>query len=336
MRKLARSFLIRQKRKQLGWTLESLSYGICSPSYLHKIESGKILPSQQILSCLEKKLGLSSPVDCLDELIQFFDSLMEGKPDEHLVTQLLTYQNQYLVDECVVGYELFLVIQQIEPIESLSELESWVENEQQAQWLHFVKEVVGYQPVGNIVYELKAKANHFFESGQYLKAFSILEKALVLADDSATMGEIELELGLVASRIDLEEGLAHYQKAITLNPGLQDLAMYNMGSICLFWNDLQQAEHFLSQSSIPKAKDHLFVVYLLTEQKTKAKACLESCEPTYWAFYESWLEGNPDMVWLSQHKENSLHLLLVYEHLCVQNRQYKEAYLSKKARNWGV
>lgn len=157
---------------------------------------------------------------------------------------MLAYQDQYLVDECVVGYELFLVIQQLESIDVLSELEAWIDGEQQAQWLHFVKEVVGYQQVGNIVYELKAKANRFFESGQLLKAFSLLEKALMLADDSAIMGEICMELGLVASRIDLEEALGYYQKAIELNLHLHDLASYNMGSICLFWDDLQQAKTF--------------------------------------------------------------------------------------------
>lgn len=52
------SILIRETRIKKQWSQESLSHGICSLSYLSKIEKGTIQASQEILDALLKKLDI--------------------------------------------------------------------------------------------------------------------------------------------------------------------------------------------------------------------------------------------------------------------------------------
>lgn len=54
-------FVIRQARKKAGYTQEAVSHGICSVSYLSKIESGSMPASMEILSLLAKKLDVQLP-----------------------------------------------------------------------------------------------------------------------------------------------------------------------------------------------------------------------------------------------------------------------------------
>ncbi len=53
------SFLIRQKRLQKDWSQEGLCRGICTTSYLSKIEKGKAEPSDEILNLLFRRLGIA-------------------------------------------------------------------------------------------------------------------------------------------------------------------------------------------------------------------------------------------------------------------------------------
>lgn len=52
-------FLIRKKRLENNWSQEGLCKGICAVSYLSKIEQGKTEASEDILSALFAKLGIS-------------------------------------------------------------------------------------------------------------------------------------------------------------------------------------------------------------------------------------------------------------------------------------
>lgn len=52
------SFKIRQERMQRNWSQEGLCTGICSVSYLSKIEQGKADPSPEIVRLLMERLGI--------------------------------------------------------------------------------------------------------------------------------------------------------------------------------------------------------------------------------------------------------------------------------------
>ena len=52
--------LISRERLRNDWSMEGLCKGICSVSYLSKIENGKAEPSQQILQLLLARLDLAT------------------------------------------------------------------------------------------------------------------------------------------------------------------------------------------------------------------------------------------------------------------------------------
>ena len=60
--------LIHHKRIEKGWSLESLSHGICSLSYLAKVEKGTITPAIDICNKLLEKLDVHLEDDVKDIL----------------------------------------------------------------------------------------------------------------------------------------------------------------------------------------------------------------------------------------------------------------------------
>ena len=58
MEKLQTGLFIRQKRTEHNWSLDGLCKGVCSVSYLSKIEQGKADASPEVLHLLLEKLGV--------------------------------------------------------------------------------------------------------------------------------------------------------------------------------------------------------------------------------------------------------------------------------------
>ena len=73
-----RGFLIRNERKRLNISLEALSHGICSPSYLSKIENNTLIANDSIYDLLLEKLGMQL-LDKVEEekLRSMLDVLMQ-------------------------------------------------------------------------------------------------------------------------------------------------------------------------------------------------------------------------------------------------------------------
>lgn len=73
------NILIHNKRIEKGWSLESLSHGICSVSYLSKLEKGTIDSTEDITNKLLEKLGVYLETDLKDILVkvnQFYHSFI--------------------------------------------------------------------------------------------------------------------------------------------------------------------------------------------------------------------------------------------------------------------
>lgn len=79
------SFLIRKNRIEKDWSQEGLCKGICTASYLSKIEKGKAAPSEEVLQLLFKRLGIrwnGKECGCSGELIEIiYDLLFSEKSD---------------------------------------------------------------------------------------------------------------------------------------------------------------------------------------------------------------------------------------------------------------
>ena len=65
-----RGLLIKKQRKELDISLEALSHGVCSPSYLSKIENNILVANDDIYNLLFKKLGISTMDTIKEEKIK--------------------------------------------------------------------------------------------------------------------------------------------------------------------------------------------------------------------------------------------------------------------------
>lgn len=90
--------LILRRRKELHLTQDALAVGICSTSYLSKIENGQVTPHTEVLSALLKRLGLDPDLaretdkremEFDDQLHQWYAAIKQH--DLHLAWKL--YQN---------------------------------------------------------------------------------------------------------------------------------------------------------------------------------------------------------------------------------------------------
>ena len=72
--------LIRQARLRLNWSQEGLCRGICAPSYLSKIEQGKVTPSPEVTELLFRRLGLVWKPEP-ESLQPCWKALLSGSPD---------------------------------------------------------------------------------------------------------------------------------------------------------------------------------------------------------------------------------------------------------------
>ena len=78
-----RGLLIKKQRKELDISLEALSHGVCSPSYLSKIENNILVANDDIYNLLFKKLGISTMDTIKEEKIkQMLDNVIKLRNDE--------------------------------------------------------------------------------------------------------------------------------------------------------------------------------------------------------------------------------------------------------------
>ena len=79
-----RGLLIKKRRKELDISLEALSHGICSPSYLSKIENNILVANDDIYNLLFKKLGIATVYkgNIIKNLIMDCQSYTKYRPNE--------------------------------------------------------------------------------------------------------------------------------------------------------------------------------------------------------------------------------------------------------------
>lgn len=108
-----RGMYIQQMRKEKEYSLEALSHGICSVSYLSKIENGEVCASDEILNLLLKKLNVkiiedTNLEDVKQQLNSFFELLFEYDVRIYdVVYQLKAYDGKLLGSSLFIDYELF-------------------------------------------------------------------------------------------------------------------------------------------------------------------------------------------------------------------------------------
>ncbi len=76
------ALLLKARRKQKGWSQESVCKGVCAVSYYSKIESGIVIPNIQILEELAKHLQMELPILKNERQDRIDESAAGKKPDD--------------------------------------------------------------------------------------------------------------------------------------------------------------------------------------------------------------------------------------------------------------
>lgn len=109
MRSIA-GILIREKRIQKEWSQESVCHGICSVSYLSKVENGNIQVNEDIVDSLFQRLGIGRLNDQdIDKIDQFYQSTFQqvhGIMDIHFSkNELKVMENSlYCLDSLLIQF----------------------------------------------------------------------------------------------------------------------------------------------------------------------------------------------------------------------------------------
>ena len=85
--------LIRQARLRRDWSQDGLCLGICTPSYLSKIEQGKAEPSPEVTELLLRRLGLVW-IPEPEDLKPCWNALLSGSPGFFLCYEQLVLPQQ--------------------------------------------------------------------------------------------------------------------------------------------------------------------------------------------------------------------------------------------------
>jgi HTH-type transcriptional regulator, quorum sensing regulator NprR len=145
---------IRLHRKQQGITQEKLCEGICSITYLSKVENGKMLPSDEIVDLLGKRLGVhiangTEQEQALEQIQEIFEQIYKeherNNSDnvEQLYESLLPYSDFLQHPTIYAEYQLIslvhavhtLNVEQSEPL--VQNLSNIIEDLPKMQQLNF-------------------------------------------------------------------------------------------------------------------------------------------------------------------------------------------------------
>lgn len=104
--------LIKKKRLEMNLSQESLSKGICSISYLSKIESGKTDASEEVISLIYKRLFIAESVEAstLKSMFPLIDKALEELISGHMIqaektySELLKFKEQLEDSEAVIDW----------------------------------------------------------------------------------------------------------------------------------------------------------------------------------------------------------------------------------------
>lgn len=260
--------LIKSNREKLGLKQEYLCKGICSISYLSKIEKGIIQPSEDITRMLFNKLEISFNDD--GEFVKDGKALFQeiskfeyfGIPiDEYKLEQIRKNKSLYLNSPLNLDYQIFELFDTLYEVESTDILEYKEYMDQDQLYRAYLITGLIKKDI-NLLEEAK-KINYTADvighiayikwlEGKYYEAIEIFLEALNLAHVEGNVKR-QIEICMMIGNIYIDSHLPtmerYYDKALTLlqyakNDGLRYLIYYHMG-IAYLYTDFNKAEKFL-------------------------------------------------------------------------------------------
>ena len=219
--------LIRQARLRRDWSQDGLCLGICTPSYLSKIEQGKAEPSPEVTELLLRRLGLVW-IPEPEDLKPCWNALLSGSPGFFLCyEQLVLPQQERLACSPLAADILLLAAFYTDTMQPLSEeWEPFLSTRQlalqralQGRW----DEAARLEPLP-LLSSLHGKA--LYTKGEYTTAIEVLRDAYRSAADAGyphMMLSCRILIGNCYSDLGrMEEMMTHFSVAEHLAEALGD------------------------------------------------------------------------------------------------------------------
>lgn len=288
-------FLLRQERMKKNYSQAGICKGICTPSYLCKIEQGKAEPSQDILVKLFHTLGIQYCTDQklilkAESFFQKFFSMIEVEED---ITECKAFFDHYSKEleasELHIEYHIYLFYIYIlnDPSLALKEkiylekLKSYMNEKLKAIYYYFCavligknKEAIEYlkksihlSPSSYYYYYL---GKILFHIGDYEECIVNAEKAYRLAFEDGNPYVLISSSFLVGSchcfYHNHHSAKLYYERAIALTRGykikVKDYAYYNLATSFLETADYQEALYYFDKVKKLDEDEAHFFIYL--------------------------------------------------------------------------
>lgn len=285
-------FLIREKRLEKDWSQEGLCKGICTASYLSKIEQGKAEPSETVLRMLFQRLGIpwcGEESGCTGEGVEnAWELLFSGE-----WARLGTYMEQeswkrYQYSPWGLDYQLIQrIYQNQQPLEK--ELEGLMDARQLA-----LQRVLEDRPEESVrlcpcafIYEQGGIT--YYERGDMAQSIEFMHRANALAGEEGRvriMLQARITMGnCYANLMDVPLMTRHYEAALRIARALgeeirEDIA-YNIAATDL---QMERYEKALAYFETTRARPtmlsmhKLAICYEQLGQPQKAMEALACCK----------------------------------------------------------
>ncbi len=215
------NFLIRQKRMEKNWSQEGLCKGICTASYLSKIEQGKAEPSDEVLELLLSRMGVAwnrDENDCDGQMVEdAYEYLLSG--DREKLAELVRDPAWKQYENSSWGLDYYLLNQyglmHLDPVDD--SLEGCMDHRQlalqrnlQGRW----EEALSLYPC-SFLYE--SAGSRCYRDGNVTKAMELLQAANELACQEGSvqiMLSARITMGSCFSNLqDYNSMFTHYKAA---------------------------------------------------------------------------------------------------------------------------
>lgn len=285
-------FLIREKRLEKDWSQEGLCKGICTASYLSKIEQGKAEPSETVLRMLFQRLGIpwsGEESGCTGEGVEnAWELLFSGE-----WARLGTYMEQeswkrYQYSPWGLDYQLIQrIYQNQQPLEK--ELEGLMDARQLA-----LQRVLEDRPEESVrlcpcAFTYEQGGITYYERGDMAQSIEFMHRANALAGEEGRvriMLQARITMGnCYANLMDVPLMTRHYEAALRIARALgeeirEDIA-YNIAATDL---QMERYEKALAYFETTRARPTMLsmhkpaICYEQLGQPQKAMEALACCK----------------------------------------------------------